>query len=175
MNATKGGKALVVFSGGQDSSTCLFWALRNFDEVHTVTFSYGQRHHKEVSVARALAEKAGVDFHLVDLSFISGIGTSSLTDTAVEMDRISREHMEAAGFGKNFAYSAIHSVGVIEFEAPILSSKTDLVLSPGMVFSIDIPLFLNDWGGMRLENGYLVTENGCERLNPWRKTYIKPV
>lgn len=95
--------------------------------------------------------------------------------TAVEMDRISREHMEAAGFGKNFAYSAIHSVGVIEFEAPILSSKTDLVLSPGMVFSIDIPLFLNDWGGMRLENGYLVTENGCERLNPWRKTYIKPV
>lgn len=53
--------------------------------------------------------------------------------TAVEMDRISREHMEAAGFGKNFAYSAIHSVGVIEFEAPILSSKTDLVLSPGEV------------------------------------------
>lgn len=88
MNATKGGKALVVFSGGQDSSTCLFWALRNFDEVHTVTFSYGQRHHKEVSVARALAEKAGVDFHLVDLSFISGIGTSSLTDTAVEMDSV---------------------------------------------------------------------------------------
>ena len=95
--------------------------------------------------------------------------------TAVEMDRISRQHMEEAGFGRNFAYSAIHSVGVIEFEAPILSSKTDLVLSPGMVFSIDIPLFLNDWGGMRLENGYLVTENGCERLNPWRKTYIKPV
>ncbi len=88
MNATEGGKALVVFSGGQDSSTCLFWALRNFDEVHTVTFSYGQRHHKEVSVARALAEKAGVDFHLVDLSFISGIGTSSLTDTAVEMDSV---------------------------------------------------------------------------------------
>ena len=88
MNATKGGKALVVFSGGQDSSTCLFWALKNFDEVHTVTFSYGQRHHKEVSVARALAEKAGVDFHLVDLSFISGIGTSSLTDTAVEMDSV---------------------------------------------------------------------------------------
>lgn len=88
MNATKGGKALVVFSGGQDSSTCLFWALRNFDEVHTVTFSYGQRHHKEVSVARALAEKAGVDFHLVDLSFISGIGTSSLTDKAVEMDSV---------------------------------------------------------------------------------------
>lgn len=95
--------------------------------------------------------------------------------TAAEMDRISRQHMEKAGFGKNFAYSAIHSVGVIEFEAPILSSKTDLVLRPGMVFSIDIPLFLNDWGGMRVENGYLVTENGCERLNSWSKTYIKPV
>lgn len=95
--------------------------------------------------------------------------------SAGEMDRISRQHMEEAGFGKNFAYSAIHSVGVIEFESPILSSKTDVILEPGMVFSIDIPLFLNKWGGMRLENGYLVTETGCERLNPWQKTYIKPI
>lgn len=94
--------------------------------------------------------------------------------TGREMDMISREHMERAGFGKNFAYSGIHSVGVIEFEAPILSSKSDVILKPNMVFSVDIPLFLNDWGGMRLENGYLITENGCESLNSWDRTYIKP-
>lgn len=95
--------------------------------------------------------------------------------SAEEMDRISRQHMEDAGFGRNFAYSAIHSVGVIEFEAPILSSKRKVTVKPGMIFSIDIPLFLTKWGGMRLENGYLVTETGCERLNPWQKTYIKPI
>ena len=79
-------KALVVFSGGQDSTTCLYWALKRFDEVHTVTFSYGQRHETEMETARMLAEKAGVDFHLIDMTTIASIGKNSLTDKAVEMD-----------------------------------------------------------------------------------------
>lgn len=83
----KGSKALVVFSGGQDSTTCLFWALKNFEEVHTITFSYGQKHSAEIEVAREIAARAGVDFHLEDVSFISKIGTSSLTDTSIEMDQ----------------------------------------------------------------------------------------
>lgn len=79
-------KALVVFSGGQDSTTCLFWALKNFKEVHTITFAYGQKHGLEVELARKIAEEAGVSFHLQDVSFISQIGTSSLTDTSIKMD-----------------------------------------------------------------------------------------
>lgn len=80
-------EALVVFSGGQDSTTCLFWALKNFKKVSTITFIYGQKHSKEVEMARAIAEKAGVDFHLQDVSFISQIGSSSLTDSSIKMDQ----------------------------------------------------------------------------------------
>jgi len=79
-------EALVVFSGGQDSTTCLFWAIKNFRKVHTVTFFYGQKHSKEIEMAKVIAEKAGVDFNLIDASFISKIGTSSLTDTTIQMD-----------------------------------------------------------------------------------------
>jgi len=79
-------KALVVFSGGQDSTTCLFWAIKNFKEVHTITFLYGQKHSLEVELAQKIALKAGVDFHLEDVSFIGKIGTSSLTDTSIKMD-----------------------------------------------------------------------------------------
>ena len=75
--------------------------------------------------------------------------------------------------GSHFAYSGIHSTGTIEFEPPILSSKLDLTLQKNMVFSIDIPMFLNDWGGMRLENGYLVTEDGCEALCSCDVNYTK--
>ena len=64
-------KALVVFSGGQDSTTCLFWALKNFMEVHTVTFTYGQKHSLEVEMARKIAENAGVDFNLIDIASIA--------------------------------------------------------------------------------------------------------
>ena len=48
--------ALVCLSGGQDSTTCLYWALKEFRHVETVCFSYGQKHALEVDVARRIAE-----------------------------------------------------------------------------------------------------------------------
>jgi len=50
-------KAIVVFSGGQDSTTCLFWAKKHFDEVVLVTFEYGQRHDTEIQVAKQIAKE----------------------------------------------------------------------------------------------------------------------
>ena len=50
-------RAVVVFSGGQDSTTCLAQALHQYDEVHCVTFDYGQRHRAEIDVARDLGLK----------------------------------------------------------------------------------------------------------------------
>ncbi|MGN1236411.1 MAG: 7-cyano-7-deazaguanine synthase QueC [Bacteroidaceae bacterium] len=80
-------KALVVFSGGQDSTTCLFWALKQFKKVYALTFTYGQKHVKEVEVAREIARKAGVEWDMMDVSFISKLGANSLTDSTIEMDK----------------------------------------------------------------------------------------
>lgn len=57
--------ALVVLSGGQDSTTCLFWALQNFETVHAITFDYNQRHKMEVDSASFIAKLAGVQSHEV--------------------------------------------------------------------------------------------------------------
>ena len=51
--------ALVLFSGGQDSTTCLFWAKQNFDDVLAVNIHYGQRHTVEVDAAKKIAELTG--------------------------------------------------------------------------------------------------------------------
>ena len=62
--------ALVVFSGGQDSTTCLFWAKKHFSKVYALSFVYGQKHVKEVELARSIAAGAGVEFEAMDVSFI---------------------------------------------------------------------------------------------------------
>jgi len=82
-----------------------------------------------------------------------------------KVEAIGRSIVGKAGLGKYFLYSGIHSVGVIEFEPPIFGPGSTGKLRKDMVISIDIPMFNAPWGGLRVEDGYLVTESGAERLN----------
>ena len=88
--------ALVLFSGGQDSTTCLAWALSRYERVETVAFDYGQRHRIELdarlNVVRAIREvfpqwaaKLGED-HLLDASVLGAVSDTALTrETAIAM------------------------------------------------------------------------------------------
>jgi len=72
-------KAIVLFSGGLDSTTCLYWALAQGYTCETLTVSYGQKHVREVQAARTIAEKLGVRQHAVTLN-LPWLSASSLVD-----------------------------------------------------------------------------------------------
>ena len=79
--------AFVCFSGGQDSTTCLFWAKKHFSHVEAVCFTYGQKHSLEVKVAQKIAEDAQVPFHLLDVSLISQLDPNcSLVNDQIPMN-----------------------------------------------------------------------------------------
>ncbi|MFD1038945.1 7-cyano-7-deazaguanine synthase QueC [Virgibacillus byunsanensis] len=81
----KNNKAVVVFSGGQDSTTCLFWALKKYDQVEVVTFDYNQRHKEEIEIAKEIANDLNVRHHVLDMSLLSQLAPNALTRDEIEV------------------------------------------------------------------------------------------
>ncbi|MGV2938898.1 7-cyano-7-deazaguanine synthase QueC [Mesobacillus sp. LC4] len=81
----KNEKAVVVFSGGQDSTTCLFWAMKEFGEVEAVTFDYNQRHRKEIECAKEIASELGIEHHVLDMSLLNQLAPNALTRKEIEV------------------------------------------------------------------------------------------
>lgn len=81
----KNSKALVVFSGGQDSTTCLFWALKQYKEVEVVTFDYNQKHSLEIECAKNIANELGVRHHILDMALLNQLAPSALTRDDIEV------------------------------------------------------------------------------------------
>ncbi len=96
MNKTP--KALVVLSGGQDSTTCLYWALREFGaaNVEAVTFDYGQRHRVELDCARKIAQLAGVRQTVLPIDTFAAIGGNALTDDSIAPEEGARDDADTA-------------------------------------------------------------------------------
>ena len=77
--------ALVVFSGGQDSTTCLFWAMKNFDRVEAITFNYNQRHKAEIDSAIKIAKEFEIPHLVVDMSLLNQLTPNALTRNDIEI------------------------------------------------------------------------------------------
>ena len=107
-----GESALVVFSGGQDSTTCLFWAKQRFSRVVALSFRYGQRHALEVELAGDIAKEADVEFHVLDVPLVGQLGSNSLTDKSITIDEVKPENSFPNTFvpGRNLFFLSIAAV-----------------------------------------------------------------
>ena len=157
-------KALVVFSGGQDSTTCLLWALEEFEEVETVTFLYGQRHEAEVDCAKEIAKELGVKQKIIQMDLLNQLTENALTREEIEIEEAG-ELPNTFVEGRNhifFSFAAIYAktigarniiTGVSETEFSgypdcrdsfIQSLNTTLNLAMDYPFKLITPLMWKD-------------------------------
>lgn len=108
----KHNRAVVVFSGGQDSTTCLFWAKKKFDEVIAISFDYGQRHVRELECAKAITKKYGIEHHILDMSLLGQLAPNSLTRMDMEVDHDAPEEGTPNTFvdGRNMIFLTFAAV-----------------------------------------------------------------
>ncbi len=108
-------KAIVVFSGGQDSTTCLLWALEEFKEIETVTFLYGQRHKLEVECAQKIAKDLGVGQKIIRMDLLNQLTENALTRKEMEIEEGEMPNTYVEGRNHIFlSFAAIYakSIGI---------------------------------------------------------------
>lgn len=79
-------KALVILSGGQDSTTCLFWAIEQFDYVEAIGFDYGQKHLSELVAAARIAQIAKIHYHTYKIDTLSSVSKNALTSDEIKIE-----------------------------------------------------------------------------------------
>lgn len=109
-------KAIVIFSGGQDSTTCLFQAIAEYgkENVETMTFQYGQRHSIELEKAKWIAQDLGVKQTFIDTSVIKAITHNALMDENVHIEQKDNKLPNTFVDGRNalfLLYAAIYAKG----------------------------------------------------------------
>lgn len=109
-NAASSEKAIVVFSGGQDSTTCLFWAMKHFREVEAVTFDYGQRHKLEVEVAARIAREQNIRHHVLDMSLLGQLAPNALTRDEIAIEEKQGELPTTFVDGRNLLFLSFAAV-----------------------------------------------------------------
>ncbi len=116
-------KAILVFSGGQDSTTCLFKALNDYDEVHCITFDYGQRHRQEIKIAKEIANKLNVTSHkIMKVELLNELAISALTRDNIPVSHKLEKNGLPNSFvpGRNILFLTLAGIYAYQLEAQTL-------------------------------------------------------
>ncbi len=135
-----------------------------------LTMDFGaiyQGYHSDMTRTVVLGEATNKQHEIYEIVLeaqLAGLAAVKAGVPAREVDETSRRVITERGYGEYFGHGTGHGVGLAIHERPRVNTKDDTILQPGMVITIEPGIYLPDWGGVRIEDSVLVTEQGCEIL-----------
>lgn len=111
-------------------------------------------------------------YNIVLEAQLAGLANARAGITGKELDKISRDIIEKAGYGDNFGHSLGHGVGLEIHEKPNASPNYDSVLESGSILTVEPGIYIEGKFGVRIEDFVILTENGCDNLTKYAKNII---
>jgi len=176
--ATSSSFDIIVASGVRSALPHGVATHKVIEQGDFITLDFGAYYNGYVSdVTRTLAvgepsEKLKEIYQVVLDSQLLALEKIKPGMTGKEADAIARDYIASKGYGEAFGHSLGHGIGLEVHEGPGLSSRSDVVLEPGMLITIEPGIYLPDIGGVRIEDDALVTETGVERLTLTSKELV---
>lgn len=143
-----------------------------------VTFDFGASYQGYISDITRTVAIGAVDrkqqeiYQIVLEAQLNGLNNIKPGMTGIEADRFTRDIIESYGYGENYGHGTGHGIGMDVHEAPTVSARGQDILKPGMVITIEPGIYLPGFGGVRIEDDALVTENGLEVLTKLTKELV---
>jgi Xaa-Pro aminopeptidase len=144
-----------------------------------VTFDFGATYEGYVSditrtvvVGKATSRQKRI-YNLVAKAQLKAIGAAKAGMTCAKLDAVARNIITKGGFGKKFGHGLGHGIGLLVHEGPRVSPKSDYVLKPGNVITIEPGIYISKWGGVRIEDDVVIRRGGCAVLNRAPKELIE--
>src|SRR5699024_11211533 len=143
-----------------------------------VTMDYGALYKGYISdITRTIAVGQPSDerkniYHVVLEAQLTGMRELKPVMTGVQGDALTRDVINAQGYGEYFGHSTGHGIGVEVHEGPALSSKSEVVLQPNMVVTVEPGIYIPGLGGVRIEDDTIITTTGNESITHSPKELI---
>jgi Xaa-Pro aminopeptidase len=168
----------IVASGERSSMPHGVSSRRVMQQGDLVTLDFGIRYggySSDMTRTVCLGEPTVRQREIYDIVLLAqetGLRALKAGKTGIEVDACARAVIEAAGYGPQFGHGLGHGVGISVHETPRLNKRDETVLTPGMVVTVEPGIYIPGWGGVRIEDMAVVTENEAKVLTQSPKTFI---
>lgn len=178
MGASGGSFDFIVASGWRSSMPHGVASSKTIQKGELITMDFGavyQGYCSDITRTVALGEADEKQREIYDIVLKAQEAAIAAVKPGLkgkEVDAVARKIIEDAGYGKYFGHGLGHAVGLAIHEGPRFSVREEQVIEPGMVMTVEPGIYLPEWGGVRIEDMVIVTENGCEVLTQAPKQFI---